>query len=260
MDNSTIAINDQIDSAPPAFKIYRDKIAFGVSYLGGPIAAGYVIAENFKAFGDNKKYRLTWIITVLFTLGLFGILSVIPESANIPNFIIPLTYSVVAQALMKNYQGKQITNHLDKGGLYYSGWRGLVIGLIGLALTISLIAPFAIYEYYSNETESYYQPYGPQKHEMVYDDDNISLQEVKYLGEQLAQVQFLDSTYTMHLYIDKEDDIIKLSIPFDSDAWNDQATISYYNELERLLKEKYKSSKIEVQLCNTYLEVKKSFK
>lgn len=38
-------------------KIYRDKAIWVGTFLGGPLAAGYLIAENFKAFNDPAKVK-----------------------------------------------------------------------------------------------------------------------------------------------------------------------------------------------------------
>lgn len=43
----------------------------------------------------------------------------IPEDFNIPNQIIPLTYSLFAYILFKILLGKKVENHINEGGFVY---------------------------------------------------------------------------------------------------------------------------------------------
>ncbi|MGB3453203.1 MAG: hypothetical protein WBA59_05210 [Moheibacter sp.] len=54
-------------------KIYKDKAIWVGTFLGGPLVAGYYIAENFKAFNDSKKAKKTWFFAILSTIAIFGI-------------------------------------------------------------------------------------------------------------------------------------------------------------------------------------------
>lgn len=46
----------------PTFKLYKDKAIYLGTFIGGPLVAGYLIAENFKQLGQLGKVK---------TLGLF---------------------------------------------------------------------------------------------------------------------------------------------------------------------------------------------
>jgi hypothetical protein len=56
----------------PAQKIYSEKNIWRATFLGGPLVAGYLLAENFKAFNEPEKVRKTWIIAVLATIIIFS--------------------------------------------------------------------------------------------------------------------------------------------------------------------------------------------
>lgn len=36
-------------------KIYKDRAIWAGTFLGGPLVAGYLIAENFKVFNEKKR-------------------------------------------------------------------------------------------------------------------------------------------------------------------------------------------------------------
>lgn len=121
----------------PTEKIYKDRAISIGTFLGGPLVAGYLIAENFKVFKDNEKAKTTWIIAIFTTIVLFGGLSFIPENIKIPNQIIPIIYTVIASSLAKRFQEQKSKEHIENGGKYYSWWRIIVIGIIGLLISVS---------------------------------------------------------------------------------------------------------------------------
>ena len=104
-----------IDNQTPTTKIYKEKAIYVGTMLGGPLAAGYLIAENFKAFNDINKAKKTWIYAIIATIIIFGGVFMIPQNIKIPNQIIPLIYSGIAYYLVQHFQGQQIVKHINSG-------------------------------------------------------------------------------------------------------------------------------------------------
>ncbi len=123
----------------PTYKLYSSRFVRIGSFIGGPLAAGYFIAENYKSFGQTDNARKTWIVTILFTIVLFGLIFLVPAMSNTPNYIIPILYSAVAAYLVDQKQGNLIKNHMANSGTMFSFWRVLLISLIGLAATFAII-------------------------------------------------------------------------------------------------------------------------
>ncbi len=130
----------KLDSVPE-YRIYKPNMMWVGSFFGGPLAAGYIIAENFRAFGQPKRARTTWIFTILATILVFGGIFLIPEEVldKIPNILIPLVYTGIGALLMKHYQDFNIGVHFASGGRAFSWWRTVAVGLIGLVVTMGLI-------------------------------------------------------------------------------------------------------------------------
>lgn len=66
-------------------KIYGDRAINIGTLIGGPIAAGYLIAENYKVFNEFSKARRTWLYTILASIIIFRYCIFYPgfyESAN----------------------------------------------------------------------------------------------------------------------------------------------------------------------------------
>jgi hypothetical protein len=127
-------------------KIYKDQAIRVATFLGGPLVAGYLIAENYKAFNELEKVKMTWVYTVVVTVIIFGGVFFIPDSVNIPKIIIPLVYSWVTFYIVQSFQGAQMKTHMEQGGETFSWGRTLLIGLIGAVVTL---APIVIIVYFS---------------------------------------------------------------------------------------------------------------
>ena len=123
---------------PPSFKLYRDKSVFTSTFLGGPLAAGYLAAHNYRHLGQQKKVMITWLIAISSTIIIFGSALFIPQSEFMPRYIIPLIYTGIAQYLVRRFQGKEIMTHVENGGETYSFGRAILIGLIGLLITFAI--------------------------------------------------------------------------------------------------------------------------
>ena len=120
----------------PTQKMYKKESIYGGTFLGGPLVAGYLIAENFKAFGEPGKARTSWICAIVATIVVFGSIFLIPEDVDIPNFLIPLVYTVITWLLVERFQGRSIAAHIAAGGPSFSWGRVILISLIGAAVTV----------------------------------------------------------------------------------------------------------------------------
>jgi peptidoglycan/LPS O-acetylase OafA/YrhL len=132
-------MQEDLLTVPPDFKLYKDRAVYVGTFLGGPLVAGYLAAENFKKLGQPDKARTAWIIAVLSTIMIFLGIFLIPGIEKIPKYIIPLAYTLIAQALVQQFQGPAIKNHIALGGPTYSVWRGVWIGLVGGVILVAII-------------------------------------------------------------------------------------------------------------------------
>jgi hypothetical protein len=120
-------------------QIYKKGHLQLAAFFGGPLTTVYVLAENYKQLGHPEKVNRTWVIGIglclVFLTGVF-LLSTIH---NTPDILVPILCILIGSAIMQTYQGADIKLHIDAGGHVYSMWRAVIIGIIGLAVTIGLI-------------------------------------------------------------------------------------------------------------------------
>jgi hypothetical protein len=123
----------------PEQKIYKDSAIYVGTFIGGPLVAGYLIAENFKTFNEPGKARMAWIYSIITTMIIFGGVFLIPDIEKAPRQVIPLAYTLIAYYLVKHYQGENINLHINSGGEIYNWWRTLGVALIGLIITLIVL-------------------------------------------------------------------------------------------------------------------------
>ncbi len=185
----------------PSKKIYNEKAIWPAAFLGGPLAGGYLIAENFKAFNEAGKAKKTWFFTILATILIFGGIFFIPENIDIPNYIIPLIYTAIAYYIMHHFQGQNISKHISAGGQLYSWGRTIAVGFIGLAITSIPIIGFVLLTVSFSSDSISTNTYGLMKHEISYDKDNITELEVTQLAEGLTKTLFFDEALTKYVFV-----------------------------------------------------------
>ena len=117
--------------------IYKERAIWLGTFLGGPLVAGYLMAENFKVFDEEHKARTTWTYAIIAMVAILGIIFFIPGVEKIPSFVFPIVYAGVTNVLVQSHQHAKIEEHITNGGPVYSTWRAIGFGLIG-AIIISL--------------------------------------------------------------------------------------------------------------------------
>lgn len=121
----------------PTQKIYSEKAIKIGTFFAGPLVAGYCMAENFKVFNDFEKAKKTWITTLISAVLIIALVYLIPE--NVPSFIFPVFYLSITSYLLKTFQEKDIQTHIANGGETFNGWRTTIVGLISVAVFLSVI-------------------------------------------------------------------------------------------------------------------------
>lgn len=117
-------------------KFYSEKAISIATYIGGPLAAGYLIQKNFETLEQPDKARKSLIIGIISTIVLFAGIFAIPEVIidKIPKFLIPAVYTGIIFFIVNRIQGETLKNHKESNGEFYSGWKAAGIGAIALVI------------------------------------------------------------------------------------------------------------------------------
>jgi hypothetical protein len=138
---------DIIDSGFTAKKLYKVSHIYFSTFLGGPLAGAYLLSENYKSLNNFEAAKRTWFVVVLFCVGLILALVLVPLPDKVPNFIVPLAYSLVARYFAEKEQKIKIEQEMTLGAVYFSIWRVLLITLISfIILTAILLTTFFLFD------------------------------------------------------------------------------------------------------------------
>lgn len=248
-------MSETIDKTIPKGKIYKDRAFWVGTFLGGPLVAGYLFSENFKSLGQPEKVKPTWIITIIATVVIFGGIFMIPENINIPNQIIPIAYTAIAFGLFKKYQEEKAAGHIEQGGLIY-GW-GKVIGvaIIGLLITIVPIFTFAFLSDSIEQANISTKTYGVSvKHEIDFDESNISEVEVDRIAEGFRETGFFDLSVAKYVYVVKNGSKYEIIISVVQGMENDPESLQPFVELRDQMDNYLPNEEIEFKLVVDYLD------
>ena len=232
----------------PGRKIYKDRAIQVGTFIGGPLVAGYLIAENFKAFNEQGKAKKTWAFAIISTIIIFGGVFLIPNIEKVPRQLIPLVYTWIAYYLVKHYQGININAHINAGGAIYNWWRTLAIAFIGLLITC--VAVFGTI-YFSDRTTNneIVKMYGAMQHEIHFDKGNISENVIDQIAEGLTANTFFDSALKKEVYVKMISNRYEIFIPCDQSILTHSDVIAVFAQLRDHMQKMFPANKIVLNLA-----------
>ena len=130
------------------------------TFIGGPLAAGYLIRENFNTLNNPDEGKKALIIGIIATIIMFTGIFMTPENImdKIPNQVIPFIYTGIIYLIVERLHGKILKQHKENKNEFYSGWKAAGIGFISLIIMsvgifgYAFLAPVgAEYEMYDTE-------------------------------------------------------------------------------------------------------------
>lgn len=120
----------------PEGKLYEDKAIYLGTFLGGPLVATYMLAENYKKLGMPDKVTKVWIVGILSIIALFSLMLAVPDDIAIPNLLIPAIMAGITYGVVKVTQADLIKDHISAAGEIYGWGRNLVVAFVGIIVTI----------------------------------------------------------------------------------------------------------------------------
>lgn len=146
-----------LDPIKAPFKLYSQKSIGLATFLGSPLAAGFLVRKNFLLLGDEKKAKhalaLGIISTVIIFAGIFSLPAAVID--RIPNYVIPLIYMGIVHLLVEKVQGASLREHETAGGEFYSPWRAAGIGIVSLIIIIPGMIGYVYFGPQDFDTNSY---------------------------------------------------------------------------------------------------------
>lgn len=227
-------------------KIYKDREVWVGTLIGGPLVAGYMIARNFKVFGEPDKARNTWIITALFTVGVFYMALFAPYLDRVPNTLFGLVYAGITIVLVRLYQGEKIIEHIRAGRQIHSWWQTLGVALLGIVITLILYAGAAYWFVYSNMAV---KNYGAVRHEVNYDKPNITESEVDAVAAGLEKINVFNDQAKWYVYVQKVKSDYEITFGVNKTILQSPQDLDYFRNNRDKMQELFPNNKIVFKLA-----------
>ncbi len=223
------------------------------TYIGGPIAGGWLIALNFNRLDKKKKRNEILCYSIAFTVLLFLAIFLIPEDliSKVPNFMIPAIYTPIFTFYAHRLQGEDINSHLENDGKKGSGWAVFGISLSSLLATLTIV--FGLGYFLLPTTEPYefegnIYNYGEQSH-VIYHND-VTPEILKGCGDYLLSVDYFSTNYQGIIQVHREGETHHLYLTFSKDHWSDEQFMEYTGFLKKGLQEEVFMKEIDLTLTD----------
>ncbi|HZX75546.1 hypothetical protein [Lysobacter sp.] len=127
--------------AEPGARLYRvSGIVLG-TFMGTPLAAGWLMSRNYRALGDHARARQAVASGALATVLVFALVFTLPESVPAIAFTLPQLFA--ASYLAKHLQGERIDEYCASGRTY-SNWRAFGVGLLCCVVAFVVMLPVVV--------------------------------------------------------------------------------------------------------------------
>jgi hypothetical protein len=223
------------------------------TYIGGPIAGGWLIALNFNRLDKKNKRNEILCYSIAFTILLFLAIIIIPDDiiSKVPNFLIPAIYTPIFTFYAHKLQGEDIKSHLENDGKKGSGWAVFGISLGSLLATLALIFGMGVFllpttEPYEFEGNIY--NYGEQSH-VIYHND-VTPKILEGCGDYLLSVEYFSTNYQGIIQVHREGDTHHVYLTFPKDYWSDEQFLEFVSFLKKGLQEEVFMSEIALTLTD----------
>ncbi|HLV51377.1 MAG TPA: hypothetical protein VKY44_05420 [Flavobacterium sp.] len=125
-------------------KLFSSNSIWTATFLGGPLAFGYMMWKNCLSLGQNERGKIILIVSIIITILLFLSLFLLPENFidKIPRTIIPIINAAIAYIFIEKTQGEILKKHKKNGNEFYSLWNVVGITIVSTVVTLAVI--FAI--------------------------------------------------------------------------------------------------------------------
>ena len=156
----------EIENNTKDLKFYSQKAIGIATFIGGPLAAGYLIRKNYLTLSKPDEGKKSLIIGIISTIIIFSVIFMIPENIidKVPNQILPLIYTGIIYLIVEKIHGKILNQHKENKNEFLSIWKAVGIGLISLIIILigifgyGFLAPeSAEYELYDTEMSLFFE-------------------------------------------------------------------------------------------------------
>lgn len=234
-------------------RLFSEKAIAFATAVGGPLAGAFLLSRNFRALDMEVRARKTLYLgfgcMTLFVALLFAVPQRIVDS--IPEAAFSAFWGSVAYAAVEKYQKGFIVEHIAAGGRKASGWLAAGISLIGLALTLLIILPFAWVQPPYDGNSITLEKSGCK----VYYEEEITAEQARILGQLLETIEYFSPRDNRTAKLEEKGSRYNVVLEIDKTYWEEPGLADWFDALIRDL-ERFYGSEVQVTAVSLNLRGK----
>lgn len=212
--------NEFLAEPPPLPRLFSIRaVSIGI-FVGGPLAAGYFIGQNYRQLGNVRAANVAFTVGIASTGVMLGILFNLPsEVAERIGRLFPAVYTPLAAYLAHWLQGEAIQQALEKGARKATGWVIAGWSIAALVVTLGAIIPFALAMPplgFHGEKHTF----GPKGAYEIYAAGEVSPEKIKALADYLIRCEYFNGEDLHLAQVVKDNNAYTLELPFDREHWD----------------------------------------
>jgi hypothetical protein len=238
---------------PPEVPLYSVPSIALASFLGGPLAAGWLISVNFRRMGEPQSARNALVLGAVATVALIGMMIALPTDwgEKVPGMTVPLIYTGLIWVLAERLQGRVLAAHFAGGGLRHSLWRSIGISLVAaLPVAVLLLAMMALVPLPAPfDFEGDPIAVG-EAGDLIYPSAEIPAEVTREIGRVLIEEGVFSAERPDVAGLRIEGDTYLLEIPVPLSSWSDLGILSGLRRARERLNEELSHRPVEIVLVH----------
>jgi len=254
MSSQTAMDPENLENLPqPEVPLYSIPSIALASFLGGPLAAGWLVSVNFRRLNDPKAARTAVFNGILATVALIGVMMALPPdwTSRVPGVTIPAIYTAAIWVLAERFQGRPLAAHFARGGRRHSPWRAVGVSLIaalpmglvlvGMVLIVPMSPPFG----FTGEPT----PYGDEG-DVVFHTGEVPESLIEEVGTVLIEEGMLVNGQRDSVELRLDGDGYVLTVPVVLSSWSDRGLMKQLARIEEKLAESDPSRSVRIEIVH----------
>ena len=243
-----------VPSAPaPAYKLYSPGQVGLASFLGTPLAGGFLAFQDWRRLGEPAKARHALLLAVGATGVGIALAFVLPDSVSRP---LPGIVAVSYWMAIKAELAARFEAHVKARGGKESGWKAAGVGLLGMAAVLAVLVPVFLA---AGPTDPHVS-FGADQ--TVFFEKGATEADARALGQALQALGFFDGKSGKDVYLEGEGAGVSVGFILPKEgAWDEPGMIQGFEQLRgELQQDAFAGRHVSIRLCNEWIMTKRTLK
>lgn len=247
LTTSATIVPDGKASVTPGCPLYP---LFGValaSFLGSPLAGGWVIAANFRRAGDRGRAKWALLWGLLTTVFLVTVAILLPRSMPRSWLVVPGVVCMYHLARLR--QGDIINRHVEAGGATESWLKAIGIGVLGMVVLLTPLLAWNVHR------DPPWKNVAISANEVVKCRGEATAADARLLGEKLTNLGLFGTSTPKTVILDKATDRYTVSVIVEREKGKEPNAKLFAGVVVTHVKALFRAKAVVVRLVDPELQV-----